>query len=151
VPGLILAAVSPDNTPAGYNLTYAFPGLLFIVIALILYALFSRPHRRIPRRPIGATSTGSRTPDARAARAAAVAGGLSVAPGGGSSESPSEPAGAQATTSEPTTSEPTTSQPAVSEPAVTEPGGAHLTGSIAPDDETPEGGGESQPGTEGSA
>jgi len=146
VPGLILAAVSPDNTPAGYNLTYAFPGLLFIIIALVLYALFSRPHRRIPRRPIGATPAGSRAPDAKSARAAAVAGGLSVAPGGGSSESPSEPAGAPAATTEATTS-----QPAAQEPTITEPGGAHLTGSITPDDETPEGGGESQPGTGDSA
>jgi hypothetical protein len=136
VPGLILAAVSPDNTPHGYNWTFAFPMILFIVIALILYALFSRPHRRVPGRPIAATSAGSRTPDARTARAAGVAGGLSVAPGGGSSESASEPAGAQAATSEPTTSE---------------PGGAHMTGSINPDDEAPDGGGESQPGAGGSA
>jgi len=150
VPGLILAAVTPDNTPAGYNWTFAFPGLLFIIIALVLYALFSRPHRRIPRRPIGATSAGSRAPDARTARAAAVAGGLSVAAGGGSSESPSEPAGAPAATSEPAASEPATSQP-TAEPAASEPGGAHLSGSINLDDETPEGGGESQPGTEGSA
>jgi len=132
VPGLILAAVSPDNTPAGYNWTFAFPGLLFIIIALVLYALYSRPHRRVPSRPISATSAGSRAPDARTARAAAVAGGLSVAPGGGTSESPTEPAGAQA---------------APSEPAPSEPGGAHLTGSISLDDEAPEGGGESQPGT----
>ena len=145
MPGLILAAVSPDNTPAGYNWTFAFPGLLFIIIALVLYALFSRPHRRIPRRPIGATSAGSRAPDARTARAAAVAGGLSVAPGGGTSESPSEPAGAPAATTEPATSQP------AAEPATSEPGGAHLSGSINLDDETPEGGGESQPGTEGSA
>ena len=132
MPGLILAAVSPDNTPAGYNWTFAFPGLLFIIIALVLYALYSRPHRRVPSRPISATSAGSRAPDARTARAAAVAGGLSVAPGGGTSESPTEPAGAQA---------------APSEPAPSEPGGAHLTGSISLDDEAPEGGGESQPGT----
>ena len=65
MPGLILAAVSPDNTPHGYNWTFAFPMLLFIVIALILYALFSRPHRRVPSRPISATSAGSRAPDAR--------------------------------------------------------------------------------------
>jgi hypothetical protein len=141
VPGLILAAVSPDNTPAGSNLTYAFPGLLFIIIALVLYALFSRPHRRIPRRPIGAASAGSRTPDAQAARAAAVAGGLSVAAGGGSSESPSEPAGAPAATTE----------PGANEPGITEPGGAHLTGSVSLDDDAPQGGGESQPGTGDSA
>jgi|HubBroStandDraft_5_1064220.scaffolds.fasta_scaffold169228_2 septal ring-binding cell division protein DamX len=137
MPGLILAAVSPDNTPAGYNWTFAFPGLLFIIIALVLYALYSRPHRRVPSRPISATSAGSRAPDARTARAAAVAGGLSVAPGGGTSESPTEPAGAQAAPSE----------AAPSEPATSEPGGAHLTGSISLDDEAPEGGGESQPGT----
>jgi len=110
VPGLILAAVSPDNTPAGYNWTFAFPGLLFIVIALVLYALFSRPHRRIPRRPIGVTSAGSRVPDATTARTTAT-----------------------------------------SQPATTEPGGAHLTGRISVDDEAPEGGGESQPGTGDSA
>ena len=137
MPGLILAAVSPDNTPAGYNWTFAFPGLLFIIIALALYALFSRPHRRIPGRPISATATGSRVPDAKAARAAAVAGGLSVAAGGGTGESASEPAGAQAAPS----------QPAPTQPTISEPGGAHLTGSVNPDDETPPSG-ESEPGTE---
>jgi len=49
---VVLAAVNPDNTPHGYNWTFAFPMLLFIVIALILYLLFSRPHRRIPGRSI---------------------------------------------------------------------------------------------------
>jgi len=33
--------------------------LLFIVIALILYALFSRPHRRVPGRSIHVASAGS--------------------------------------------------------------------------------------------
>jgi hypothetical protein len=56
VPGLILAAISPDNTPHGYNWTFAFPMLLFIVVALILYLLFSRPHRRVPVRPIAAAA-----------------------------------------------------------------------------------------------
>lgn len=58
--GVVLAAVNPDNTPHGYNWTFAFPMLLFIVVALILYALYSRPHRRVPGRPIRAGSTGSR-------------------------------------------------------------------------------------------
>jgi hypothetical protein len=80
VPGVILAAINPDNTPHGYNLTFAFPMLLFIIIALVLYALLSRPHRRIPGRPISVTPGASRTPDAHAARAAAVAGGLESAP-----------------------------------------------------------------------
>jgi hypothetical protein len=112
VPGLVVAAVNPDNTPHGYNWTFAFPMLLFIVIALILYALFSRPHRRVPGRPISATAAGSRAPDAGAARAAAVAGGLSVAPGGGTAESQAEPAGAQA--------------------GATGPHGAHVTASATP-------------------
>jgi hypothetical protein len=115
--------------------------LLFIVVALILYALFARPHRRVPGRPISATSAGSRAPDAKAARAAAVAGGLSVAAGGGTTESASEPAGVQAATSEPTTG-----QPAPSQPPPREAGGAHLTGSVNPEDETPPSG-ESEPGT----
>jgi hypothetical protein len=132
VPGLILAAVNPDNTPHGYNWTFAFPMLLFIVIALILYALFSRPHRRVPGRPIAASPTGSRVPDAGTARAAAVAGGLSAATGGGSAESHVEPAGAHAASTEPTS----------------EPGGAHLTGSINPEDEVPRANGESGGGTE---
>ncbi len=129
MPGLILAAITPDNTPHGYNWTFAFPMLLFIVIALVLYALFSRPHRRVPGRPISATSGGSRVPDAGAARAAAVAGGLSVAGGGGSTESGAEPAGA-----------PT---------AATETGGAHMTGSVNPADmgEETQDDGTSGPGT----
>jgi hypothetical protein len=94
VPGLILlAAVTPDNTPHGYNLTFLFPMCLFIVVAVILYLLFSRPHARIPaRRALLAPGAGAPEPDA--ARAAAVAGGLSTAPGGGAAESAHEPAGA---------------------------------------------------------
>jgi hypothetical protein len=52
VPGLILAAVNPDNTPNGYYLTFLFPMLLFIVIGGVLYLLFSRPHRRTPARAL---------------------------------------------------------------------------------------------------
>ena len=53
MPRLILAAVTPANTPHGYNWTFLFPMLLFIVVIVILYALFSRPHRRVPGEPIG--------------------------------------------------------------------------------------------------
>ena len=109
--GLILAAINPDNTPHGYNWTFAFPMLLFIVIGAILYALFSRPHRRVPGRPIRVGGASTRAPAAGAARSAAVAGGLSVAPGGGTTESHLEPAGAAGTSS-----------------------GAHLTGSVNPED-----------------
>jgi hypothetical protein len=41
----LLAAVVPDNTPHGYNLTFAFPMLLFIVVAGALYLRFRAPHR----------------------------------------------------------------------------------------------------------
>ena len=62
MPVLILAAVNPDNTPHGYNWTFAFPMLLFIVVAVVLYALFSRPHRRVPGEPISATASGRGAP-----------------------------------------------------------------------------------------
>jgi hypothetical protein len=42
---LLAAAVSPDNTPHGYNLTFAFPELMFIIIAAVLYLRFRSPHR----------------------------------------------------------------------------------------------------------
>ena len=67
MPRLILAAVTPDNTPGGYDFTFAFPMLLFIVVALILWALFGRPHRRVPGEPISATVS-RRQPDPTAAR-----------------------------------------------------------------------------------
>jgi hypothetical protein len=63
---LILAApINPDNTPHGYNWTFAFPMLLFIVIALVLYMLFSRPHRRVPARALmlPAREPGTAAPD----------------------------------------------------------------------------------------
>lgn len=94
MPGLILASgVTPDNTPHGYNLTFGFPMLLFIIIGAILYMLlFARPHPRVPaRRPLSAQAT---VPEASAARGAAVADGLPVAPGGGGTESHLEPGGA---------------------------------------------------------
>lgn len=90
---LIVAAINPDNTPHGYNWTYAFPMLLFIIIALVLWALFGRPHHRVPSRPLS-PGLSSRVPDAGTARAAAAAGGMNLAPGGGASESHHEPSGA---------------------------------------------------------
>ncbi len=92
--GVILAAINPDNTSSGYYWTFLYPMLLFIVIAGVLYYLFGRPHRRVPPQPISAAA-GSRQPDASTARAASVAGGLSVAAGGGTTESVAEPHGAQ--------------------------------------------------------
>jgi hypothetical protein len=72
VHALIVAAINPDNTPHGYNWTYAFPMLLFIVIALVLWGLFGRPHHRVPARPLS-LGLSSRVADARTARTASVA------------------------------------------------------------------------------
>jgi hypothetical protein len=93
VAGTVLAAV-PVNTEAGSYLTFAFPVLLFCVIGAALYILlFRRPHARVPaRRIVPAADAGPPSPEA--AHAAAVAGGLPTAEGGGSSESGIEPAGA---------------------------------------------------------
>jgi hypothetical protein len=49
---LLAAAISPDNTPHGYNLTFAFPMLMFIIIAALLYLRFRSPHR-VPRHAAG--------------------------------------------------------------------------------------------------
>jgi hypothetical protein len=41
----------PDNTPHGYNWTFGFPMILFLVVAAALYLLlFARPHQRVPAR-----------------------------------------------------------------------------------------------------
>jgi hypothetical protein len=69
---LILAAITPDNTPGGYQWTYLFPMLLFIVIAAILYLLFSRPHRRVPARAIALTAKASPPPATAAANGTTV-------------------------------------------------------------------------------
>jgi hypothetical protein len=73
---LILAAVTPDNTPHGYNLTFAFPMLMFVIIGGVLYLLLSRPHRRIPAQPVRlpASRPGPRAGTGAAATGAATAG-----------------------------------------------------------------------------
>jgi hypothetical protein len=110
VRSLILAGVTPDNTPHGYNLTFAFPMLLFIIIGVILYLLFSRPHRRIPARSLTLPARSAAAPGAEAAHSAAVAGGLTTAPGGGTAESHLEPHGAYLVAS--TDAEPVDTTPA---------------------------------------
>ena len=89
----VLASV-PVNSEAGSYLTFAFPILLFCFIATFLYVrLFGRPHPRVPARRVAAVAhTGPPSPEA--AHAAAVAGGLPLAEGGGSAESGAEAAGA---------------------------------------------------------
>jgi hypothetical protein len=48
VPGPILAVATSDNTPAGAVLTFALPLGLFIIVAVVLYLRFARPHARVP-------------------------------------------------------------------------------------------------------
>ena len=43
--GTLLAVVHPDNTPHGYNLTFAFPMLMFIIVAGALYLVFRSTHQ----------------------------------------------------------------------------------------------------------
>ena len=93
MPVTILAMVTSDSTDGGAVLTFAFPVGLFGVVAVILYLLFSRPHRRVPGRRALVPAHGA-MPDADAARAAAIAAGLPTAAGGGGAESGAEPAGA---------------------------------------------------------
>ena len=93
MPGLILASATSDSADGGAVLTFAFPVALFVVVAVILYLRFSRPHRRVPARPILMPARAA-APDAGTARAAAVAAGQPTAAGGGSTESAVEPAGA---------------------------------------------------------
>jgi hypothetical protein len=40
----LLAAVRPGNTPHGYNWTFAFPMLMFIIVAGSLYLRFRGSH-----------------------------------------------------------------------------------------------------------
>lgn len=93
MPVTILAMVTSDSTDGGAVLTFAFPVGLFVVVAVILYLLFSRPHRRVPGRRALVPAHGV-MPGADAARAAAIAGGLPTAAGAGGAESGAEPAGA---------------------------------------------------------
>ena len=92
----ILAQSTSDNAPGGAVLTFAFPVILFAVIAAVLYyVIFARPHPRVPSRRIVLASSASGAPEAGAAHAAAVAAGLPTASGGGAAESATEPAGAK--------------------------------------------------------
>ncbi len=85
MPEMILAASVSDNAPGGAILTFAFPVILFSVIAVILYLLFSRPHRRIPSQRVVFAGPASAVPEAAGTqreRAGAEERG-EAAPGGG--------------------------------------------------------------------
>jgi hypothetical protein len=95
VPGLILAQATSDNVPGGAILTFAFPIILFAVIATVLYfLLFARPHRRVPAERVSLAGAAA-APGPAATHGAAVAAGMPTASGGGSAESAAEPHGAK--------------------------------------------------------
>jgi hypothetical protein len=100
-----VALVTSDNSAHGYNWTFAFPMILFIVIAASLYLVYTRPHKvpghgalRFTGGPAGAPGSGGpeapEAPGAEEARAAATAVGFTTAAGGGGHESVHEAAGA---------------------------------------------------------
>jgi hypothetical protein len=95
VPGLILAQATSDNVPGGAILTFAFPVILFAVIATALYfLLFARPHPRVPAERVSLAAAIA-APGPAASHGAAVAAGMPTASGGGSAESAAEPHGAK--------------------------------------------------------
>ena len=97
MPITFLAQSTSDNAPGGAVLTFAFPIILFAIIAVVLYyLLFARPHRAGPvpadragqlRLP-GRRSPGRRTPPRSRP-------GCRRRPAAGAAESATEPAGAK--------------------------------------------------------
>jgi hypothetical protein len=64
-----LLAQTSDNAPGGALLSLWFPLGLFIIVAAVLWAIYARPHGRVPPRPA-----------VRSHGATAVAGASSVTP-----------------------------------------------------------------------
>jgi hypothetical protein len=102
VPAVIAAATGSDWNAGGSLLTFYFPVGLFVVVAAILYLLFSRPHRRVPaRRGLATAYAGGATPAAPQRVRTASAGGApaaeaSTAAGGagGAGDAPADPTAA---------------------------------------------------------
>ena len=106
---LLAAAISPDNTPHGYNLTFAFPELLFIIVAAALYLRFRSRHLALlsGRRAYGAGSraTATATATAKAGPANGDTTHGSTLQEGSASESPAEATTVQEATGQETTEE----------------------------------------------
>jgi hypothetical protein len=114
---LLAAAISPDNTPHGYNLTFAFPMLMFIIIAAALFLRFRSPHRVPGHAAITsirqASATGGETvPAAAAAAVTAVPEAPAASPANGDTTlgSSMQQSPSQESTVEPTAEQPTTEQ-----------------------------------------
>jgi hypothetical protein len=120
VPKLILAAVTPDNTPHGYNLTFAAPMLTFVIIGAILYFLFSRPHRRIPPQPLR-LSAGRPVPSSTATGRGVTTAGPTAAAGAGDTATADAPAAEAPAAEAPAAEAPAAEAPAAEAPAADEP------------------------------
>ncbi len=90
MPGSILAV--SINSQGGSVLTFAFPVGVFIVVSVVLYMAFSRPHQVPGHRELAPAQPGP--PDKGTAEAMAVAAGLDTAAGGGGGSMAAEPHGA---------------------------------------------------------
>ena len=82
--GPIVAAVTPDNIPGGSILTFAFPMALFIVAAVVLYLLFTRPHQVPGHKKLAAARASTGAPGTRQRVSAGGSGAGSSAGTGGS-------------------------------------------------------------------
>ena len=102
--GALLAAVHPDNTPHGYNLTFAFPMLMFIIVAGALYLRFRAAHNV----PGHVAHSSSRWAGAGAAGAAGTVGAGSAKPAGPPDAvgSAADPAGTAVAATEPAAAQP---------------------------------------------
>jgi hypothetical protein len=87
VPGTVLASV-PMNVEGGSYLTFAFPIILFALVATVLWLLLFRPHHRVPPRRITAAA------HAGSPVSGAAASGTIAASGTGSAEPAAESPGA---------------------------------------------------------
>ena len=105
MPSLIIAQATSDNVPGGAILTFAFPVLLFAVIATVLYfVLFARPHPRVPAERMSLAAALA-APAPGAAHGAAQAHGANRDALAAEDEGPGKVAGATEGSSEPGTTE----------------------------------------------
>jgi hypothetical protein len=99
---VIAAATGSDWSAGGSLLTFYFPVGLFVVVATILYLLFSRPHRRVPaHRGLATAHAGGatlaqpqRVRSASAGGAPAAEASTAAADGGGAGDAPADPTAA---------------------------------------------------------
>jgi hypothetical protein len=88
---VIHATAAANWSLGGSILTFAFPMVLFIVAATVLYLLFSRPHRIPGHSAVVPTQTAP--PDHGTAHTMAAAAGLTTTAGGGADPLAHEPGG----------------------------------------------------------